>query len=187
MHQKRTNENTTKAETSARSVGICVGLGLLLLELLVATTPGQAGILDASWTAPTTSADGSPLNDLASYRIYYGTPSSPCPGPSRTQIASATSSPAPNQSVSLRLTGLTVGTRYYVALTAVDTTGNESACSSVANAVARADFAVSPTGTVSFGSVTSGPSGTNLHGVEHGRWDSFRGGVGRCTVHDHVG
>jgi Fibronectin type III domain len=29
-----------------------------------------------SWEAPTTNADGSPLTDLAGYRIYYGTSTS---------------------------------------------------------------------------------------------------------------
>ena len=139
-------------ETHTRAVVIFVGLGLLLLV----TTPARAGILDAAWTAPTTNTDGSPLKDLASYRVYYGTPSAPCPGSSRAQLASATSSPGPNQTVSLRLTGLTVGTPYNVAVTAVDTAGNESPCSSVASAVARSEFSLTPTGTVNFGSVNIG-------------------------------
>jgi Big-like domain-containing protein len=148
---------TLMRETNTRAVVIFVGLGLLLLlQLLLVTTPARAGILDASWTAPTTNTDGSPLQDLASYRVYYGTPSAPCPGSSRAQMASATSSPGTNQAVSLRLTGLTVGTLYNVAVTAVDTAGNESACSSVASAVARTEIAVTPTGTVNFGSVNIG-------------------------------
>jgi hypothetical protein len=39
---------------------------------------------------------------------------------------------------------------------AVDALGNQSACSAIASAVARTDFAVSPTGTVNFGSVNIG-------------------------------
>jgi hypothetical protein len=141
---------------NARSAITCVGLGLLLFEVLLVTTPGTAGILDATWTAPTTNTNGSPLTDLTSYRIYYGTPSSPCPASSSAQTASPTSSPGSNQTVSFRLSGLTVGTLYNVAVTAVDAAGNESACSSVASAVARADFAVNPTGLVNFGSVNLG-------------------------------
>ena len=34
---------------------------------------GSDGVLDASWTAPTTNADGSSLTDLVSYRVYYST------------------------------------------------------------------------------------------------------------------
>src|SRR5437588_11541655 len=133
------------------------GLGLtILLEILLVTSPGTAGSLDATWTAPTTNTDGSPLTDLQSYRIYYGTSSAPCPGSSVTQVASPTSSPGPNQTVSLRLTGLTIGSLYNVAVTAVDAVGNESPCSGPASAVARADFAVNPSGTVNFGGVNLG-------------------------------
>jgi len=133
------------------------GLGLtILLEILLVTSPGTAGILDATWTAPTTNTDGSPLTDLQAYRIYYGTSSAPCLGSSVTQIASPTSSPGPSQTVSLRLSGLTIGSLYNVAVTAVDAVGNESACSGAASAVARADFAVNPSGTVSFGGVNLG-------------------------------
>src|SRR5205807_603871 len=133
-----------------------LGFGLALGAVLVAPRPGSAGVLDASWTAPTTNTDGSPLMDLASYLIYYGTSTSPCPGSSSVQVASPTSSPGPNQTTSFRLTGLTTGTLYNVAVTAVDSIGNQSACSGVVSAVARADFAVSPTGTVNFGSVNVG-------------------------------
>jgi len=58
--------------------------------------------------------------------------------------------------VSQRLTGLTAGAQYNVAVTAMDAGGRESACSSIASAVARADFALNPTGTVNFGSVSLG-------------------------------
>src|SRR5207245_1426733 len=109
-----------------------------------------------TWTAPTTNTDGSPLTDLASYWLYYSTSSSPCPGSSSVQVASPTSSPGPNQTISVSLTGLTTGTLYNVAVSAVDATGNQSSCSSIASAVARADFAVSPTGAVNFGSVNLG-------------------------------
>ena len=133
------------------------GLALtILLEILLVTSPGTAGILDATWTAPTTNTDGSPLTDLQAYRIYYGTSSAPCLGSSVTQIASPTSSPGPSQTVSLRLSGLTIGSLYNVAVTAVDAVGNESGCSGAASAVARADFAVNPSGTVSFGGVNLG-------------------------------
>ncbi len=144
--------------SKARAAVHCVALGLLLGGALLLPAPGDAGVLDASWTAPTTNADGSPLTDLASYRVYYGTSSSPCPGTSFVQVASSTPSPSPNQTVTLRLTGLATGTLYYASVTAVETSGAESTCSTLANAVARLDFAVSPTGTVNFGSVNVGSS-----------------------------
>ncbi len=126
-------------------------------SVLLAAVPALAGILDTSWTAPTTSADGSPLTDLASYRVYYGLSTPPsCPGTSYLQFASSTPSPAPGQTVTARLTGLSTGSLYYVAVTAVDTNGNESACITPLSAVARIDFSVSPTATVNFGSVAIG-------------------------------
>jgi len=138
---------------NARSSVTCVGLAFILSEVLLVTAPGTAGILDATWTAPTTNTDGSPLTDLASYRLYYATGSSPCPGSSSVQVASPTPSPGPNLTMSYRLTGLTSDMLYNVAVSAVDAAGRQSSCSSIASAIARAEFAVSPTGTVNFGSV----------------------------------
>jgi Divergent InlB B-repeat domain len=141
---------------TASSAVSYVALGLLLSGVLLLASPSVAGILDATWTAPTTNTDGSLLTDLASYLLYYGTSTSPCPGSSSVQVAAPTSSPGPNQTTSFRLTGLSAGTLYNVAVTAVDAPGNQSACSSVASAVARTDFVVSPTGTVNFGNVNVG-------------------------------
>jgi len=126
-----------------------VGLGLALGGVSLVAAPGGAGVLDASWTAPTANSDGSLLTDLASYRVYSGTSSVPCP-------PSSTPSPPPNQTVTFRLTGLSTGSLYNVSVTAVDTSGNESACSAPASATARIGFAVSPTGTVNFGTVNLG-------------------------------
>jgi hypothetical protein len=149
-------EETTMPGKNTQLVVSHVTLALFLSGVLGWANPSAAGILDATWTAPTTNTDGTPLTDLASYLLYYGTSTSPCPGSSSVQVASPTSSPGPSQTTSFRLTGLTTGTLYNVAVTAVDALGNQSACSSVASAVARSDFAVSPAGTVNFGSVTIG-------------------------------
>ena len=129
---------------------------LVVAVLHLATSPGSAGVLDASWTSPTTNVDGSPLTDLAFYRVYYGTGSAPCPGPSAFQVASPGSRPGPNEVVNFGLTGLSSGLTYFVAVTAMDSGGSESACSAVANAVARSSFSVSPAGPVNFGSVNVG-------------------------------
>jgi Bacterial Ig domain/Fibronectin type III domain len=139
-----------------RSTVSYVAIGVLLSGTLLGAGPGAAGLLDASWTAPTTNTDGSPLTDLAFYRLYYGPSTSPCPGSASVQVAAPTSTPGSNQTMSYRLTGLTAGTLYNVAVTAVDSIGLQSVCSSVASAVARSEFALSPTGTVNFGSVNVG-------------------------------
>lgn len=122
----------------------CLGIGLALGGVLLMQAPGNAGVLDASWTAPTTNIDTSGLTDLASYRVYYGVTSSPCGGPSFLQLAAPTTTPSPDETVSARLRGLVTGTRYYVAVSAVNTAGHESDCSPPADAVARDDFAESP-------------------------------------------
>ncbi len=101
------------------------------------TPPVSAGVLDASWVAPTTNTDGSPLTDLAFYRLYYGTASTPCPGAFFSEVASSRLSPQVNEIVTFKLTGLSAGARYFAAITAVDSGGLESGCSPVASAIAR--------------------------------------------------
>src|SRR5436309_14224184 len=134
---------------------LALGMGLLAAVLLVG--PAESGVLDASWIAPTTNTDGSPLTDLASYRVYYGPADSPCPGPTFLEVASPTPSPAPDQPVAFRLRGLSTGFLYYVSVTAVNTSSYESDCSTpVASAGAHFSFAVTPAGTVDFGSVNLG-------------------------------
>src|SRR5437879_2252982 len=152
-----------------------LGLGLALVAVFGATNPASAGVLDATWTAPTTNSDGSALSDLGSYRIYYSTSATPCPGPTFFTVASSTTAPGPNQTVSFRLTGLTTGLTYNVAVSAVDTSGNESACSAVASAIAQVDFAVTPTTTVAFGNVNIGSSATQTFTVQNTRGGTVTG------------
>ncbi len=129
------------------------------LGAVVAPTASAAGILDATWTAPTTNVDGSQLTDLSGYRVFYSsTVDPPCSGGTSATVASPTSSPAPNEQISARLQGLTSGVLYHVAVIAVNASGAESSCSVSASATAHVDFAVSPTTTVDFGTVDVGGS-----------------------------
>ena len=121
----------------------CVN-GLMLGVLLLAAATGHAGVLTASWTAPTTNTDGSALTQLAFYRVYYSASNAPCGGLAYFEVASSTSIPQPDQTVSFQMTGLTTGSIYSVSVTAVDTNGVESACSDVASAVARDDSTTTP-------------------------------------------
>jgi hypothetical protein len=128
-----------------------------------AAPSGTAGVLEASWFAPSTNTDGSPLTDLAFYRLYYGTAGTPCPGSAFLQVASPTASPGTNDPLTYTLTGLSAGTLYFVAITAVDLGNLESACSLVASAVARS--AGGPvTGPV--GSIASGSSGGGPYAIQ---------------------
>jgi hypothetical protein len=137
-----------------RSAGLSIAI--VLGAMLAVAGAAQAAVVNVSWTAPATNADGSRLTDLSGYRIYIGTSTPSCPGSSYHAVASSTSTPTANQTVSATITGLNAGTSYSVRISAVDRNGNESACSPTVNGVARGALSVSPTGTVSFGSIVLG-------------------------------
>jgi hypothetical protein len=80
---------------------------------------GATGSATVSWTAPTTRTDGTPLTNLAGFRVYYGT--SPGNYPTVITIADPTVS-------TYVVSNLSTGTYYFVA-TAYDSTGEESAYS----------------------------------------------------------
>jgi hypothetical protein len=82
------------------------------------------GVVTLSWQAPTENVDGSPLNDLAGYRIHYGF---------RSRDYDTTVS-MPDPAATQRSLELASGV-YYIAMTAMDKQGNESAYS---NEVIRA-------------------------------------------------
>lgn len=99
-----------------------------------------SGVLDVSWTAPTTNTDGSPAKDVVSYRVYYtSTTDAPCKaGSAMVAVATIPKVPLPpDQRLVVRLTGLTIGKLYFVAVSAVNSRGNESDCTSTASAPAR--------------------------------------------------
>ena len=154
--------------------GLCFALSLALL-LLAAVSLGHAAVLDASWNAPTTNTDGSALTGLASYRVYYGVSSAPCPGSSFVSVTSPTQTPQPGDTVTARLDGLNSGTQYYVAVTALDLDGNESACSDVISAVPGMTFGVTPAATANFGSVNVGGTTTHPFTVKNTRGGTVTG------------
>jgi hypothetical protein len=131
-------------------------LGLVASITLGVTPMTHAAAIDVSWTAPTTNADGTPLRDLAGYHLYVDTQAPSCPSTDFVDVSSPTPAPASGQRVSERVTGLDANTTYFARVTAVDQSGNESACSAVASGIARADFSVTPTTTVDFGRVATG-------------------------------
>lgn len=77
-------------------------------------TSKPTGTATLAWTAPSTNADGSPLTDLAGYRVYFGT----TPG--------VYTSLDVGKVVSYEMGGLTKGQTYYFAVTAYNSSGNES-------------------------------------------------------------
>ena len=81
----------------------------------VASVLVTAGGITISWQAPTENVDGSPLDDLATYRIYAGTESQRYDQQFEVPDSGANSYFVP----------LTRG-EYHIAMTAVDVDGNES-------------------------------------------------------------
>src|SRR5207245_4386396 len=81
------------------------------------------GVLDASWLAPTTNVDGSPLTDVVSYRVYYSTTDPPCPG-GRAIVAVAPKVSLPSdQRLEFKLIALTLAILYYVSFNTVNSRG----------------------------------------------------------------
>ena len=74
----------------------------------------STGEATLAWSAPTTSADGSPLTDLDGYIVYSGTES-----------GSYTQSIDVGNVTSYTVNNLTANVTYYIAVTAYDTSGNE--------------------------------------------------------------
>lgn len=99
----------------------------LIALLLMLANAAHAGEATLRWIAPTQNTDGSPLTNLAGYRVYYGT--------SPTQLT---------QTIQLANAGLTTyvvrdlapGT-WYFAVTAYSSAGAESALSNIASKVVR--------------------------------------------------
>lgn len=93
-------------------LGVAVSVCLLLFSSI--DDAAFAGTATLSWTAPTTNTDGTPLTNLAGFKVYYGT--SPGSYGAPINVGNVTSYP---------VTGLGSGT-YYFAVTAYDASGSES-------------------------------------------------------------
>src|SRR3989475_2039650 len=162
--------------------------------LPVLACPVRAGVLDATWNAPTINAGGESVTGLASYRVYYGTSNPPYPTSSFLAVPSITSAPEPGAVVSFTLTGLITGAVYFVQVTALDASGNESACSNLASGVARPDPAdatpptviitspaTSPTYSTGSNTLTLAGTASDNEGVAQVSWTNSQGGSGTAT------
>jgi len=81
-----------------------------------APPPPTQGSATLSWTVPTTRTDGTPLTEIAGFRIYYGTSMEGYPN----------MVPVANGLTTYMVTNLTSGTTYHFAATVLDASGVES-------------------------------------------------------------
>jgi len=94
---------------------------MLIIPLLIFSTCVFAEDISLSWDPPTINEDGTPLTDLAGYKVYYGNIS-----------GSYTKSIDVNNVTIFTVKNLTDGV-WYFAVTAYDTSGNESNYSNEVN------------------------------------------------------
>jgi hypothetical protein len=95
------------------------GAGRINMQAAALSTAGGAATL--TWQPPATNVDGSPLTDLAAFKVYWGTTPGAYP-----YFVQVTNVAAPTHTVS----GLGPGTWYFV-VTALNASGGESAYSNV--------------------------------------------------------
>lgn len=125
----------------------CLTLTLVLcLTIMLMASYTQAAQLELTWDPPTTNTDGTPLADLAGYKIYYGQSSG---NYSETlNVGNVTSH---------LLGGLAEGKTYYFAAAAYDVSGNESDFSNeVSAAIPSSEPPHPPEGTFHQGSDANG-------------------------------
>ncbi|MEK6777458.1 MAG: PKD domain-containing protein [bacterium] len=131
-----------------------------------------------SWQPPPLSADGSLCTDLAGYRIYYvaDRSGSPYSGTGLAQgdspVTLPLSSIADPSNPEFVISGLTAGATYYIAVTAYDTSSNESGYSNeiiavdpAVNSPPAAAISASPTEGIAPLSVSFAGTGTDTDGT----------------------
>lgn len=112
------------------AVGISVTDGTASASLQsysLEVTNAELGSMSISWSAPTVNTDGSPLTDLAGYRIYYGTTQGVYPNVINID----------NSSVNTYLIENLLPDTYYLAGTAFNVSGIESDFTSVATRIVQ--------------------------------------------------
>jgi hypothetical protein len=111
---------STDAGTTSSSIliGVSDGKASATLPAFAITVAGtQTASVTLSWVAPKTNTDGTPLMDLAGYRVFYGTASG--------QYTQSVSVPSPSIT-SVVVEGLSTGRTWYFATKAVNSSGGES-------------------------------------------------------------
>jgi len=128
---------------------------IICLSILSYASIVCAGSLTLSWNAPIQNTDGTALSDLAGYKLYYGT-----------ATGNYTNTINVGNVTTYQVNNLTDGLTYYFAVTAYNTSGNESVYSNEVNKTVQsqplpeitATDPVAPVGDlqIPFGNITSG-------------------------------
>jgi hypothetical protein len=154
---------------------------VLALLLILVASQAQAASVQLSWNPPTSNADGTPLNDLAGYIIYYGQSSS-----------NYSTTIDVGDRTTYTLSGLAGGQRYYFAVTAYDTSQNKSAFSNEASLITPTDPPASSSLVAAFnfdegsGLKVNDVSGNANHGTISGATWTSLGRFGKALVFDGV-
>jgi hypothetical protein len=106
------SETISSIQSSSTFTLTCTGSGGNVMAMVTITVNGS---VDIAWSKPTTNVDGSPLNDLASYRIYWGISSG-----DYTDHVVVSDALASSYTLQLPAGG------YYIAMTALNSEGAES-------------------------------------------------------------
>lgn len=114
---------------------ILIALACLLGSAAYAQTPCPAGAACLSWTPPTQNTDGTPLTDLAGYRIVYGTSAT-----TLTQVVQVANAGI----TAYNLTGLTPAT-YFFAVRAYTPTAESANSNVVSKTITNTPMPVIPT------------------------------------------
>jgi hypothetical protein len=117
------DEGTTGHITITANAGGSTATSTPFTIRVQAPGPGASGSVKLSWLAPTQNTDGSPVTELAGYRIYYGT--DPAELTELINIAGA-------DSTSYVVDGLATGT-YYFSVMAYNSSGFNSGRSNIAD------------------------------------------------------
>jgi hypothetical protein len=156
--------SSTGATTCTASGGWTGTKALSGTETVAATTVTKTytltcsvpdGSATVSWAAPTTNTDGTPLTNLAGFKVYHALTSAGV----ATAVPTVINSPT---TTTFSATGLAVGTHFYGA-TAFNTLGAESALSNIGSkAITSAGLSGAASATVTVGSVPSPPSNLTI-------------------------
>lgn len=98
----------------------------VVLGYLFVAGNASAGTAMLSWNPPTQNMDGTPLTDLAGYKIYWGTESGNYTNNINVSRCVGCSTPLGTEKEFECVAGFSPGVTYYFAATAYDTSGNES-------------------------------------------------------------